>query len=237
MRAGTFPSRRELVAGAGAALAVSPAAARAPSADSVVWRFDNLRRIGGRPAEALGAPAVVRAPGGRALAFDGVDDGLVIPEHPLAGAAAFTIEALVRPDGGRFEQRWLHLAEDPALAASAGVGGGTRMLFEVRVAEAGWYLDAFIKGPGYNQALMAPEKLHPLGQWRHVAQVCDGRRYASFVDGVLQAEAAVAFTPQGPGRTSAGVRMNRIDWFRGAIAEARFTRRALSPAEFRMRRR
>ena len=63
-------------------------------------------------------------------------------------------------------------------------------------------------------------------------QVCDGRRYAAYVDGVLQAEAEIAFRPQGAGRTSVGVRMNRVDWFNGAIRECRFTRAALQPAQF-----
>ncbi|MFD2783688.1 hypothetical protein ACFS32_24585 [Novosphingobium pokkalii] len=44
--------------------------------------------------------------------FDGVQDALILPRHPLAGAAQFTAEALFRPDGGAFEQRWLHLASD-----------------------------------------------------------------------------------------------------------------------------
>ncbi|HEY8616576.1 LamG-like jellyroll fold domain-containing protein [Phenylobacterium sp.] len=230
------PRRRDLLLGAGAALASSNALAQPAAPRAQTWRFNNLEALAGLRPEVLGAPAFTAGPFGRALAFDGMDDGLVLPHHPLAGARAFTIEAIVRPDGGRFEQRWLHLAEEPALPASADVSGGTRMLFEVRVTDAGWYLDAFIKGPGYNQTLIAPEKVHPLGRWCHVAQVCDGRRYASFVNGELQAEAQVAFTAQGPGRTSVGVRMNRVDWFRGGLAVARFTPRALKPAQFTMTR-
>lgn len=219
--------RRAVLAGAAAAATAGPVFAQAAP---VVWTFARPDKVGGLATEVLGEPRPVAGPGGRALAFDGQDDGLVVPAHPLAGAAAFTIEAVVRPDGGKFEQRWLHLAQD---AADEGVSGGTRMLFEVRVVEDAWYLDAFVKGPGYNQTLIAPEKRHPVGRWAHVAQVCDGRTYACFVDGVLQAEAQIAFRPQGPGRTSVGVRMNRVDWFQGALREARFTPRALSPAQFR----
>lgn len=214
--------RREVLAGAGAALAAGPAAA---AADARLWTFERLDRIGERPALALGAPVSMAG----AVAFDGVDDALLVGEHPLAGAGAFTIEAVFRPDGGAFAQRWLHLAQD---AGDAGVSGGTRMLFEIRVTNAGWYLDAFVKGPGYGHTLADPAKLHPLGAWAHVAQVCDGRRYASYVDGALQAQGEIAFRPQGPGRTSIGVRMNRVDWFRGAIRELRFTPRALTPDRF-----
>ncbi|MCR5877256.1 LamG domain-containing protein [Phenylobacterium sp. J367] len=109
-------------------------------------------------------------------------------------------------------------------------------MFETRTTPAGWYLDAFIKGPGYSQTLARPEKVRQLGRWHHVAQVCDGRRYATFVNGELEAEAEVAFTPQGPGRSSVGVRMDHVDWFKGAIAVARFTPRALTPAQFTMMR-
>lgn len=216
-----------MLAGA-AALAATPVTARDKPR---VWAFERPDKVGGLAAEVLGRPRVTPGPGGKALLFDGQGDGLVIPEHPLAGAGAFTIEAVLRPDGGRFEQRWLHLAQD---SVDEGVGGGTRILFEVRVADGAWWLDAFVKGPGYSQALIDPEKRHPVGRWAHVAQVCDGRTYACFVDGVLQAQAQVAFTAQGPGRTSVGVRMNRVDWFNGAIREARFTPEALPPSAFRL---
>lgn len=219
--------RRAVLAGAAALAAAGGASAQgAPE----VWSFARPDQVAGRATEVLGEPRVAPGPGGKAVLFDGVDDGLVVPVHPLAGAVAFTIEAVIRPDGGKFEQRWLHLAQD---APDEGVSGGTRMLFEVRVVEDAWYLDAFVKGPGYSQTLIAPEKRHPVGRWAHVAQVCDGRSYACFVDGVLQAQAQIAFTAQGPGRTSVGVRMNRVDWFQGALREARFSPRALRPAEFR----
>lgn len=227
------PDRRAVLTGVaavslGAGLAAARPALAQPAAR--VWTFNSLKKVGGRAVEVLGQPRIVPGPGGKAVLFDGTDDALIIPEHPLAGAGAFTIEAVFRPDGGKFEQRWLHLAQD---AADETVSGGTRMLFEIRVAEDAWWLDAFVKGPGYSQALIDPEKRHPVGRWSHVAQVCDGRRYACFVDGVLQAEAQIAFAPQGPGRSSVGVRMNRVDWFNGAIRECRFTPAALTPAQFR----
>lgn len=231
MQSRRFLDRRAVVTGGAAAALAGPVLAQsAPT----VWTFTRPDKVGGLATEVLGEPRPVAGPGGKALAFDGTDDGLVVPLHPLAGASAFTIEAVVRPDGGKFEQRWLHLAQDaPDAEVPGGVSGGTRMLFEVRVVEDSWYLDAFVKGPGYSQTLIAPEKRHPVGRWAHVAQVCDGRTYACFVDGVLQAQAGIAFRPQGPGRTSVGVRMNRVDWFHGALREARFTPAALTPAEFR----
>lgn len=211
--------------------------AQAPA--SVTWTFDRLDRIGGHPITVEGNPILVETPVGRAMQFDGIDDALFIDNHPLAGADRFTFEAVFRPDGGDVEQRWFHLAErdettgqvtsvDPKTKADA----NSRFLFELRVVGAQWYLDAFVNGPGYSRPLMFPEKLHPLGRWYHVAQVYDGVEYRSYVNGALQGKAEMTFKPQGPGRAAVGVRLNRVNYFKGAVRQARFTRRALAPAEF-----
>ncbi len=214
--------------------------AQTPTAGQTLWTFDRLDAIGGIKTTVEGQPRVVDTPVGRSLEFDGVDDAVWIERHPLAGASTFTVEAIFRPDGGAFEQRWLHLAErDPktGLLASAehpktGQDANARFLFELRVVDNTWYLDAFVNGPGYNRALMFKDKRHPLGQWYHVAQTYDGKMFRSYVNGVLQGEAAIAFTPQGEGATSLGTRINRRNYFKGAIRLARFTPRALPPDQF-----
>jgi hypothetical protein len=194
-----------------------------------IWRFDHLDRIGGAAVHSEGAPQIVATGAGPAIQFDGVKDEIFIDKHPLAGAARFTAEAIFRPEGGPFEQRWMHLAEvDPA----TGKETSARFLFEIRVVGSNWYFDAFTTGTGYRQALMAPDKLHPLGRWYRVAMTFDGTMFRSYVDGELQSEAAIAFTPQGEGRSSVGARLNRINHFKGAVFEARFTPRALQPQEF-----
>ena len=112
----------------------------------------------------------------------------------------------------------------------------SRVLFELRVINGDqWYLDAFVHGPGYNQALMFPEQQYPLGRWYHVAQTFDGKTFRSYVNGTLQGEADVAFTPQGDGATSVGTRINRLNYFHGAVRRARFTAWALSPDQFMRR--
>jgi hypothetical protein len=63
-------------------------------------------------------------------------------------------------------------------------------------------------------------------------QTYDGRAYRSYVTSALQTEAQIAFSPQGPGRSSVGVRMNRVDYFRGAVREVPFTPSALPPRHF-----
>jgi len=52
------------------------------------------------------------------------------------------------------------------------------------------------------------------------------------VNGAQEGAAEIRLAPQGPGRSSIGVRINLVDYFKGAIHIARFTRRALPPAEF-----
>lgn len=203
---------------------------------SILWRFDQLSEIGGATPRIEGDPELIVTGEGNAIRFDGEDDALFIERHPLAGAGTFTIEAIFRPDGGAFEQRWLHLAEaggaDQADVYPPVPPSGPRFLFEIRVVREGWYLDAFTAGPGYSKALMDPEKLHRLGEWHHVAQSYDGQMYRSYVNGVLQAEAPIAFVPQGPGYSSVGTRINRRDYFNGAVYSARFTPIALPPSRF-----
>ncbi len=201
----------------------------------LTWVFDRLDRIGGLVTTVEGQPRLIEAPLGKAIAFNGVDDALWIAEHPLAGAARFTFEAIFRPDGGATEQRWFHLAErEPKTGELAGdPDTNSRFLFELRVVGGTqWYLDAFVHGPGYNQALMVPNKLHPIGHWYAVAQTFDGKTFRSYVNRELQGEAEIPFTAQGPGATSVGTRINRRNYFRGAIQMARFTREAMTPDQF-----
>ncbi len=205
----------------------------------ITWTFDRLDKIGGVETKVEGNPKIVDTPLGKAIEFDGVDDAIWIEQHPLAGAETFTFEAFFRPDGGAVEQRWFHLASrDPKTGALANATGGTqdpnsRFLFELRVVDGKmWYLDAFVNGEGYNRALMFKDKLHPIGQWYHVAQTFDGKMFRSYVNGELQGEAEVAFKPQGPGAASVGTRINRVNYFHGAVRQARFTPKALTPDQF-----
>lgn len=209
------------------ASALQPEAAEAP-AESVTWTFDNLERIGGHAVTVEGDPQVVDTPLGKAVELDGVDDALFFDVHPLAGARTFTWEAIFRPDGGAEEQRWFHLDSGPA----GGDGSGDRMLFEIRAIGDQWCLDAFVQSGDAGKALLDRSRLQPLGRWYHVAAVYDGRELRSYVNGKLDGAAPLAFSPQGPGRTSVGVRINKVYYFKGAVRQARFTRAALEPAEF-----
>jgi hypothetical protein len=199
------------------------------AAQSEVWTFDHIDSLGGHPTTILGHPRVVDTPLGKAVEFNGVDDALFLGVHPLAGAETFTFEAIFRPDGGAREQRWFHLQEqDP----KTGKDTKNRMLFEIRVEGGEWYLDAFNNSGSVSEALMSPKFMHPVGAWYHVAAVYDGHQFRDYVNGVQELSAELKLAPQGPGRSSVGVRITKVNYFNGAVRQARFTKRALTPAEF-----
>jgi hypothetical protein len=194
------------------------------------WRFDRLDQIGGHPTTILGHPRVIDTPERKAVEFNGKDDALFVDVHPLAGAETFTWEVVFRPDlGGAAEQRFFHLQErDP----KTGQDTQTRMLFEIRVIGDRWCLDSFALSGSESKALIDREKLHSLGAWHHVALVYDGHELRNYVDGVLEGQAPLQLIPQGAGHSSMGVRINRVNYFKGAIRLARMTPRALAPEEF-----
>jgi hypothetical protein len=192
---------------------------------SIVWVFDGLSAIGGHPTVIVGSPRVIETPSGKVVAFDGAGDGLIVNHHPLAGAARFTVEVVFRPDaGGLKEQRFLHLQED---------GNEDRILVETRLTGDGrWFLDTYVKSHETSQTLYAEAFPHSLGPWYHAALVFDGSEMRHYVNGAPELSAPIAFYPPGSGRTSIGVRLNRVSWFRGAIRLARFTPEALPPVAY-----
>jgi hypothetical protein len=205
-------------------LAAAATAGTASQEDAEVWRFDRLDRLGTHPTTVLGDPRVIDTPIGKAVEFDGVDDALFVDVHPLAGARTFTWEAIFRPDGGNRAQRWFHLQE---------TGSDNRMLFEIRIVEDGrWFLDSYNFSSTGEATMMNRNSLHALGEWYHVAAVYDGTVFSNYVNGVRDGAKEIELAPQGPGRSSAGVRINLVDYFKGAIHSSRFTRRALTPDEF-----
>lgn len=224
------------ILGAVSALAIGCALSAARAEDQL-WRFDNVERIGGFKATVEGNPRIVDSPFGPAVWFDGTSDSLLIDGRPLIGAQQFTVEILIRPDGGAREQRFLHIAEtDPVTGQDAPPAGQPdrtpRIMFETRVEDGHWYPDAYLLSSAGSKALIFPEKRFPLGRWYALQQTYDGKLYRLYVDGELQGEGEVALAPHGPGRVRAGARMNGIDYFMGAISMARFTDRVLSTEEF-----
>lgn len=198
-------------------------------AHAIVWRFNRTGSVGGQKTMVLGHPRVIETPDGKAVQFNGVDDALMIPLHPLAGASTYTWEVIFRPDGGAFAQRFFHLQEvDPA----TGKDTGNRMLFEIRVMNGKWCLDSFASSRENNRTLLNCKLLHPLGKWYAVTAVYDGKELRNYVDGELQGEGSLDLKPQLPGHSSVGMRINHVFFFKGAVLMARMTPRALPQSEF-----
>ncbi len=202
---------------------VAAIAALAASTSPTLWRVDSTSAIAGHTPRVIGAPKVIDAPHGKVVAFDGVGDGLIVPVNPLAGASAFTIEIHFRPDAdGPAEQRFLHVEDE----------GGARALIETRLTtEGNWALDTFLMNGANRLPLLDRTLLHPCGEWAWAALRYDGRQMTSFVNGTKEMEGPVTFPPMLKiGRTSVGVRLNEVYWFKGAIGEVRFHSGAI-PAE------
>ena len=193
-------------------------------AKPVTWKIDNLKSIGGNATSIIGNPRVIDALGGKAILFDGLGDGLVVSANPIAGARAFTLEAVFRPDAnGAKEQRWFHIQQE---------NSENRVLLETRLVGDQWFLDTYIRSGENNRALFAENFKHPVGAWYHVALVFDGTEMRHYVDGKLEMSGPLTLAPLEQGQTSIGVRMNRVYWFKGAIRKARFTAKALASNEF-----
>lgn len=171
----------------------------------------------------VGNPTIISCKYGKAVLFNGKDDGIFIDKMPLNGLSAFTIEILVRFDnGGDAEQRFFHCGEVQ----------GDRVLLEMRSTPTSWYLDGFIQSGNINGALISPELVHPLDEWHHIAfEVQDGKQ-TTFINSKKELEKAIEFKPISKGATSIGVRQNKISWFKGAIYKIRITDKVLQPSEF-----
>jgi hypothetical protein len=195
------------------------------TAEQITWRMDNLEKIGGHTLSIEGDPRVIDTPHGKAIEFDGVDDGIFFDIHPLAGMTTFTVEVVFKPyRNGVTEQRFFHMQEDPSQE---------RVMFETRLVDgSAWFLDTFIYSGDQKIPLYAENSQHDLDAWYHAAIVVDRETFSHYVNGNLELTEPIQFESQGSGRTSLGVRINKVSWFKGAIRTARFTPHVLSPEEF-----
>jgi len=217
-----FPARALLTAAVVSAALVACTSSPAQDRTSTVWILGDATRVGGQATEVIGSPKISGTGANPALVFDGQRDGVFVPVVPIAGWPAFTIQIRFKPDGsGGEEQRFLHL-EDEAKH---------RVLMETRVRDQQWSLDTFLfQDAAHKLTLLDRSKLHPTDRWYWVALVYDGSKMSHYIDGELELSGDVEFPPMLTGRTSIGVRQNRVSWFKGAIAEVRFTPAAL-PAD------
>ncbi len=207
-----------------AVLALALLAAAQPPAAPTFWRLDNLANAGGDPIQVIGRPSVVATEIGPAVQFDGASDGLLIERNPIEGLTRFTIEVLFLVDAaGPVEQRFLHIQESAS---------ENRALVELRLNNGRWALDSYLRHDASQLTLLDPNRTTDAGAWHVASTTFDGATMRHYVDGVEHGAGGVEFTPMKGGRTSIGVRQNRVSWFKGRVHTVKFSPTALSPAQF-----
>ena len=186
------------------------------SGQSISWKLQDPNLVGGFRPVILGNPSMKADDKDSSIYFNGINDGLILPTIPIQGWSKFTIEVLFKPGGdGSLEPRFIHF-EDTAL---------NRGTFELRLTKDGqWYLDVFLKNGKTNKGLTLIDstKLHPVNQWYSLALVYDGKKMRSYINGQKELEGEVHFPAMTKGNISLGVRLNKINWFKGQIREIRF---------------
>lgn len=211
-------------------LQLLPAILDTQNSGSITWLINNTDSICGLITTKLGDPKAIETNLGKAVLFDGINDGLIIDSNPLEGAdSAFTIEVVFKPDPSypnNIEQRFIHFQE-PA-------NKERRVLIELRLTEDNkWYLDTFIKSENSKLALMNKSALHPVGKWFHVALVYDKGCMRHYVNGVEEISGNVEYLPINAGRTSIGTRMDKRSWFKGSIKSLTINHQVLLPSQFK----
>lgn len=193
------------------------------SDSTLTWKLKNIHCIGNVKTEILGNPIIETEGRDTSIYFNGIDDGLIVPEIPIKGWSVFTIEVLFKPDSdGPIAPRFIHF-RDTAFR---------RGTFEIRLTnKKQWYLDTFLKNGKTDRglALIDSTKLHPADQWFWVAMEYDGKKMTSFVNGKKELEDEFNFSAMTKGNISLGVRLNKVDWFKGQIKEIRFHSEVLQP--------
>ena len=194
---------------------------RASASPQSIWRIDNLdahrrpRGEGGRRAR-----VVVQTDAGPAVEFDGADDGLVLDVESARRAARVHHR-------GRLSSRQPTARGTALPALRRRRHSENRALIELRMLPGGrWCARHLPAARRRRLTLLDRERTHPAGRVarggadlrRQDDDALRGRR-------ARRARGDVAFTPLAAGRTSIGVRQNRVSWFKGRIRAVASRRR------------
>jgi hypothetical protein len=194
-----------------------------PDTKQTEWLISDLLAKKTAEVKILGNPSIVACKYGKAVTFNGKNEGIFVNKMPLAGLSQFTVEIIMKPDsGGNFEQRYFHCGEIKE----------SRVLIELRSTPKGWYFDAFLKAGEQQKTLIDSTLVHPSNQWYHVAFVIDHGQLTTYINGKKELEGKIPMTPLLTGKTSIGVRQNELSWFKGEIYKIRITPQALLPKQF-----
>jgi hypothetical protein len=172
----------------------------------------------------VGNPAIICCPFGKAVLFDGQRDAIELDTNLLVNMRQFSIEVIMRPDSnGQREQRFLHFGEVR----------DERVMIETRLTKDDqWYLDTYMKSGPNSRTLVDSTKLHPLNHWYHIAFIVDNGLMQAYVNGNKELEGQIPFSPFTKGQTSVGVRLNKVNWYKGAIYKIKITPSKLEPVLF-----
>jgi hypothetical protein len=186
-----------------------------------VWALQSLEEIGGYKPLVLGNPKLQQVDqSAKAIAFDGLGDGLLLDVNPIAGWDAFTIELVFKPDDAfpaNVEQRFLHIQEPG--------NPDRRILIELRLNNRQqWYADFFMRTEHASLTLIDSSKTHPVNQWATIKMTYGNGEMKGYVNGVEEVSGRIAYLPiSAAAKTSIGTRMDKRSWFKGAIKSIAFT--------------
>lgn len=199
------------------------------SGKTITWQLNNTKQIGSFRPIIIGNPEVKIEGKESSIYFNGKTDGLVIPNIPIESWSQFSIEVLFKPDAdGGTEPRFIHF-EDTAK---------NRGTFELRLTKHGqWYFDGFLKNGKTNKglALIDSTKLHLVDKWYWAALVYDGKKMYSYINGQKELEGEIDFPSMTAGNFSLGVRLNKVNWFKGQLREIRFHNAVLNEKSLQSR--
>ncbi|AKQ45082.1 hypothetical protein TH63_04640 [Rufibacter radiotolerans] len=193
----------------------------------ITWPLESVASVGGHTVTISGNPQVVKQPT-PAIAFDGIDDGLLVHANPIVGAEEFTIEVEFKPRAAwpaNVEQRFLHI-EDLAL-------GQRRLLLELRLNNRGqWYADFFMRTEKAALTLIDSTQAHPVGEWATMTMVYKDKKLQGYVNGRLELSGDIEYLPiPASANTSIGTRMDQRSWFNGEIRSVKAWPKAILPKQ------
>lgn len=167
--------------------------------------------------------AIAVAPKAGGLNFDGMNDNVVVPNHPSLNSNVFSIETWIYPTGGNTA------IQNVVSKANADANTGWKFpktndkwstfTFELSV-DRQW------------QTLSAGFPQSALNKWNHVAATFDGYFMRIYLNGILMnsMEVTGGYTPSDRAMTI-GNNEGRVEYFKGAVDELRFWNRAISQCE------
>lgn len=212
-------------------LALSVCAASAQT----TWLINNTTNIGGHAVTVLGNPRAIPTPYGDAVRFNGLTDGLIVSNNPLAGMSNLTVELIFK-----HEPLTVPTAHEPRIVhVQSDTPPDHRLTLETRVSTNStphtFHLDTYLKfgDSDHHRTLFNKDLPHPVGEWTHLAVTYDGTKFCNYVDGQLELCGALEGKVfANTGATWIGQRANDVNYFEGAVLALRITPRVLATNEF-----